>query len=148
MNVDGAFDHGRARIGAVVRDNVGDLIASMAEPVKHIKDPTHLEAMAVAKGLELARDLAITEFSIESDCMQVVDSINSQTEDFSTIGHILQMIKHSARRPDCIGIFHTIREANIPAHNLAKHACAIDQLCVWIKEGPNCIHSAILAYSI
>ena len=143
VNVDGAFKEGKIGIGIIVRDDVGDLIASMAAPANSIYDPKHLETLAVAKGIEFANDLALTSYCIELDCLEIVNRIRSKTEDLSDIGHIIHMIRQLSRYPCCLGVAHTKRMANLPTHTLAKHACNLETFGAWIEEGPNCILPAI-----
>ena len=145
VNVDAAFKGENAGIGVVIRDSVGDLIATLAAPVKGIHEPQFLEAVAIAKGLEYANELALTGFSMESDCLALVDRINAMAEDYSVNGHIIQMLKQDLRNPCCLGISHTRREANVPAHLLAKFACDLVECKAWIEEGPSCITSAVVA---
>ena len=78
VNVDGAFKEGKAGVGVVIRDTVGDLIATMAAPVPGVQDPQFLEAVAIAKGIELANDIALTGYSIESDCLEVVSKVKNE----------------------------------------------------------------------
>ena len=76
MNVDGAFDKNKAGIGAVVRDGKGEIIAAMATPIQNIHEAEHLEAIAIAQGIEFANDLSLTGFCIESDCKNAVRKVN------------------------------------------------------------------------
>ena len=59
VNVDSAFSGGKVGIGVVIRDSVGELIASMASPIANVLKPSHLEALAITKGIKLVDDLAL-----------------------------------------------------------------------------------------
>ena len=76
-NVDSAFRGGKAGIGVVIRDDKGEIIASLASPVSNVSKSKHLEALAVAKRLEIVNELALTGFTIESDCLEIVNRVNS-----------------------------------------------------------------------
>ena len=39
VNVDGAFDHGKAGVGVLIRDSEGEIIAAMACPQQQINEP-------------------------------------------------------------------------------------------------------------
>ena len=45
----------------------------------------------------------------------------------------------------CGGIVYASRQANKPAHQMAKLACTLKEFSVWIEEGSECIMPAILA---
>ena len=122
-------------MGVVVRDTMGELIATMACPVKNIDDPRILEAIAIAQGIKLAKEILISGFTIESDCLGVVNQVNKSEEDLSAHGHLVQMIKEELKSPSCMGVTHVRREGNVPAHSLAKFACNIAECRVWIEEG-------------
>ena len=76
----------------------------------------------MAKGLEFAKDLALTKYSLETDYLEIVNRVNSTVEDFSDIGHIIQEIKKENRNSCCLGIQHTRRLVNVPTHILGKYA--------------------------
>lgn len=67
--MDRVFNGAKASVGIVIRDNMGDVIASMAAPLQGIIDAAHAEAMAIWKCLELVRDIGLTQFVVESDCV-------------------------------------------------------------------------------
>ncbi|KAF7838731.1 putative ribonuclease H protein [Senna tora] len=60
LNCDAAVRGGiGGLIGGVVRDCEGVVLAAFTEPVLRIEDILRLEAMAIQKGVEVARDLGI-----------------------------------------------------------------------------------------
>ena len=48
--MDGAFKRTKAGIGVVIREDVEDLITTMATLVPQIFEPLHLETIAIFKG--------------------------------------------------------------------------------------------------
>ena len=143
VNIDGAFKDLKARVAAVVRGKDGKIVASMAHPVSNVIMSQHLEAIAIGKGIALAEELGLNGYIIESDCQEVVNKINSCEEDFSAIGHIIQLVKQDSKNPRCLAVNFTRRTANIPAHQLAKFACNLDIAQVWVEECPECILTAV-----
>ena len=71
--------------------------------------------------------------------------INSEADDLSDIGHIVHMLREDISNPYCLGVYHTRRLANIPAHRLAKLACGMVDFRVWMDEIPVCILPAVIA---
>ena len=76
-------------MGIIIRDKAGEIVAAMASPKKHIQDPKFLEATAVAQGIQLAMELGIARYIIETDCLGVVEQVTSNEEDLSAIGHVV-----------------------------------------------------------
>ena len=123
MNIDGAFKEDKGGIGVVIRDSKGELIATMAEPINKVVEPKLLEALAVAKGIDFANDLALTGYSLEMDCLEVVNRVNNTDEDLSVIGHLVETIRQNIKNPCCLGLSYSRRCSNVPTHSLAKFAC-------------------------
>ena len=107
INVDGAFkegQEGRARIGAIVRNCKGEIIASLASPVRYACNPIFLEAMAILKGLLLAQELGVAGYQVECDWLQLVDRIRMDGEDLSEVGHVVQEIRKVIKLLSCTSI--------------------------------------------
>ena len=144
VNVDGPVCGNRGGIGVIIRDHLGELIATLADPVDFVLEPKHVEAVAVAKGIEFAVELALPRFSMETDCLEVVKWTHSEDEDLSATGHLIETIRKSIKNLSCIGLDHCRRDSNAPAHSLAKFTCNLTECKIWIEEGPDCIFPAIL----
>lgn len=56
----------------IIRDHIGDVLASTATRIYSIVNATHTEAMEMWKALELARDIELSHFVLESDCQVLV----------------------------------------------------------------------------
>ncbi|KAF7843583.1 putative ribonuclease H protein At1g65750 family [Senna tora] len=60
LNCDAAMSAGkRGSIGGLIRDSEGIVVAAFAIPVNHVEDIYRLEAMAIQKGVEVARDIGV-----------------------------------------------------------------------------------------
>ena len=144
INVDAALEQRKAGTGVIIRNERGEMIAAMACPKVSTTDSKFMEAVAIAQGIQLAKDTGISGFVVESDCMAAVNQINCSTEDLSNIGHVIQWIKAEMKHPRCRGISHAKRNCNVPAHILAKLACTLEETKVWLEEGPDCITFAVI----
>ena len=118
----------------------------MACPKSNVSELRHLEALAIAKGIDLANNLTLSRYNIELDCLDLVNRINNEGDDLSNICHIVLSNKQDIRSPCCLGITYTIRRFNnVPTHILAKATCEMVNFVVWIEERPECILPTILA---
>ena len=70
---------------------------------------------AILEAVKLTGELGLQNAWIESDCLHVVKSIYAQGEDFSSIGHVIQLIKEAINNPIILGINHVSRRTNVPA---------------------------------
>lgn len=67
----------------------GEIIASMAYDLEGIVDASHVELMAIWKGLFLVEELHISNFIIELDCSPMVRRIIEKKEDLSSLGYLV-----------------------------------------------------------
>jgi ribonuclease HI len=69
----------KGAVGEICRDNQGLFLGASAVVYYGILDPATLEAMACREALELAGDIHVDKVMIASDCLMVVNEINSGT---------------------------------------------------------------------
>jgi ribonuclease HI len=79
VNVDASFkpeslDGG---IGAVIRDGTGNFIVACNDPINYAIDANTLEVTAVSRGLALVNQLGCSRIIIQSDCLQVVETLQA-----------------------------------------------------------------------
>ena len=69
VNYDGAIfqEQGRAGIGVVIRNSVGDVMASLSQQIPMPTMVAQVEAMAMRRAVEFAQELGITRAIIEGD---------------------------------------------------------------------------------
>ena len=119
---------------AVCRDEEGNFIGSSALVVEGVYDPPTLEAIACREALSLAEDLGIHQFTVASDCRQVVLDINRRAR--GVYGAVISEINIKAASLSCIFSFET-RAANFEAHRLAKFALSRGPGCVKLAKKPH-----------
>ena len=90
VNVDAAVfaDINASGIGVVVRNERGEVMASLAAKGPPVQDSEEAEVMACRKALEFAVDAGFTELVLEGDNMSVMKSITSIRSNRSRLGHI------------------------------------------------------------
>jgi ribonuclease HI len=127
LNADGAVAKTQCKgaVGVVCRDDRGAFQGASAMVFDGVTDPTTLEAYACREAMDLAEDLQVQRASFSSDCLTVVQEINSS----SVLGHHGMIIRDIVQRRSrfqqtCFG--HERREANVEAHTLAKYATTLN----------------------
>ena len=65
----------RIRMGTIVRDSEGSIIAMMCDTVDCIQDPATTKALAARSAVELSLSLGIQRIILEGDLLQVVHAL-------------------------------------------------------------------------
>ena len=138
LNFDGAIFSKlvKAGLGVIVHDSQGKVIASLSEQAPLPFSSDIVEAMAAARALVFAQDLGITEFVLEGDSEEVINSLRSKEASFSLFGHLLESAKSMLGSSTCIIFSHVRRSGNKIAHNLARHVRNVRGLSVWVEDVP------------
>lgn len=140
LNVDASyFEDGSGASGAVVRDDKGAAVAGAAKVFDHLLDLTIAEAFALQGGLELVESLGCVPVIVESDSLELIQACNGIIEIWSPYTAILADCFQKAQRIGNISFQHCPREANMVAHNLAKHAYDTKQNVFWDSDPPSFI---------
>ncbi|XP_042983206.1 uncharacterized protein LOC122312616 [Carya illinoinensis] len=84
LNIDGALfsDQCKAGVGAVLRDNEGDVIFAASKSEPDIAYSLEIEFLTILRGLQLCMSLGITKLRVESDSLLVVQEL--EKEGYST----------------------------------------------------------------
>lgn len=75
--------------GAIVRDDAGDFLGATCSEIVQVLDATTAEAYALRDGLLLARRVACHNLIVQSDCLTIIDAMNSDVAFSSVEGPIL-----------------------------------------------------------
>uniref|UniRef100_A0A8I6WDP0 RNase H type-1 domain-containing protein n=1 Tax=Hordeum vulgare subsp. vulgare TaxID=112509 RepID=A0A8I6WDP0_HORVV len=103
-----------------MRDHLGACIVSYGIGVPEVFNPELAEAIAIKRGLLFALSEGLQEVVLASDCLTVIQRINSLDMDRSLRGPVIQDIKHLRTSFSTCSIFHVRREQNVSAHLLAR----------------------------
>ena len=144
INFDGALfkDINKAGLGVIIRDNQGQVLASLSEQVQLPCSSDLVEAIAAAWAIALAHDLSLSNYILEGDSDKVITALKRNDDSLSEFGHILASAK-SLTDVNCITFSHTRRIGNAIAHNLAKHARHVIGFKVWMEDVPSHLHSVL-----
>ena len=124
VNFDGAMfkEFRMAGLGVVIRNSLGQPIASLSELVNLPYSSDIVEAMAAARAIHFAQEIGLNSFILEGDSETMIKCLRSDDDSFSPFGHILAAAKATTETNCCISFPHIRRLGNSVAHNLAKHA--------------------------
>ncbi|KAK2642329.1 hypothetical protein Ddye_024092 [Dipteronia dyeriana] len=116
-------------------------MASSAQFVKADYSPQVVEAIAILRGLIIARDSGLLPCVVEFDAL-VVNFINSGVTPLSEVGLVIHdIILFLGNNCDC-SISFVPRVANMTAHGLTKFSLSVDFL--WMEDVVPCLASQIL----
>ncbi|XP_019161875.1 PREDICTED: uncharacterized protein LOC109158421 [Ipomoea nil] len=120
--VDGGIDttFHKATFGAILTNAVGGFVAALNGDMHCVLDPVMVEAEACKQALIWIRTRGVMEVQVQTDCLNIVQVLQSEKEDRTYLGSIIHECKQTVKDlPRCV--FHYIpRSANQAAHALAK----------------------------
>ncbi|KAL6227535.1 hypothetical protein ACLB2K_001492 [Fragaria x ananassa] len=124
VNIDGSFAHeeGRGGVGVVIRDHKGACVASLARPFPNAVSAIHMEVEALRAGLLVCVQQGWRDVEVESDCMNLVQVMQTDGEDFSMVGRIIEDCQRYVSAFNFFQLQHVCREANSVANRLVHFA--------------------------
>ena len=137
INFDGPIFAGDkcSGLGVIIRDKKGFVIASMATRVPQQLQPVEIEALVANKALEFAREMDIADAVLEGDYLMVMTTLKSKNTGLAPFGLLLQDSLALSSGFSKLFYFHTKREDNIVAHNLAQLAINSTNCVIWMENG-------------
>ncbi|KAK1572459.1 hypothetical protein Q3G72_032892 [Acer saccharum] len=145
-NSDAVLDlvNGKVGVGIVIRNFVGEVLASYAQPFPTVLSPALAEAIAIFRGFIFAGESGILPCTMESDAQVVVKLINDACIPLSDIGIIIKdIISFLDCHPGC-KVVCAPRQANSVAHGLAKLGLSLDNALYWMEEASSCVAPFVL----
>ena len=104
-----------------------------------VLDAQMAETYALREGLRLAQQLGCSTIIVQSDCLEVVQSIQDGNFSAMASAPILDECDNLWREFTKISTEHCDRESNQVAHELARQGFMSKVSCIWVDEPPNCI---------
>jgi ribonuclease HI len=144
INVDASlFNTSRQMgIGVVVRDHKGDCLLACSELLHMITTPELAEALALRRAVSIADSGGFGKLMVVSDCLSLIQRVNSSALDRSNVGVVVQDIKHLALSFNEISFSHVRRHCNESAHILARSA-ELFSSSVFRNFAPDCIRQTL-----
>lgn len=99
----------------------GAVVAARAGRSDHVADAFGAELTAVHQALDVAAEFGAVRIIVETDALLVEQALNRRGLDFSKQAHMIEDLKLQMNLwfASC-KVIHCRREANMPAHHLAK----------------------------
>ena len=145
-NFDGAVfgEEQEVDIGAVIRDNEGQVLAALSERVRLPATVEVLEMLAARRAATFARELGFSQVCFEGDAELVVKCLQSRSVSNALTGHLVKDFMSIREYFQSSSIIHVRRHGNNVAHALARDARFSFPLRVWMEEVPPNISSFVV----
>uniref|UniRef100_A0ACD5YKV4 Uncharacterized protein n=1 Tax=Avena sativa TaxID=4498 RepID=A0ACD5YKV4_AVESA len=133
VNCDAAISQaaGGVSAGVVLRDHSGTCLVACCQFYEGLLPPELAEAVALRRAVELARDEGKDRVIFASDCLSLVQRLNSPCFDRSDVGLVTNSIKFLVRGFASVSFCHVNRVLNEAAHILAKSCTHVNSSCVF-----------------
>nr|POE80426.1 hypothetical protein CFP56_10643 [Quercus suber] len=146
FNVDGALfpELHSMGVGILVRDWSGQFVAATCKLIHAPLGPLEVEAKAVEVGLQFAKLLGVSDLIVEGDSLIVSRALSHSSSALASIDTVIMGIRSATLEFHNVVFSHVKRNANSPAHLLAKYAKGIVNQCIWMESCPTFLELAIL----
>ncbi|XP_023910597.2 uncharacterized protein LOC112022257 [Quercus suber] len=138
VNYDGAYfvDEEKAGIGVVVRNELGQVMGSLAEKIDMPSTVEVLKALAARRAMLFMEELGLRHAVFEGDSELVVKALVGHCPDQSSIGHIIKDCKSLRSLFQTCSFSHVRRQGNGVTHALTRRARQYFPLTVWMESVP------------
>ncbi|XP_024195745.1 uncharacterized protein LOC112198880 [Rosa chinensis] len=147
LKIDGAFNHvtRKGGVGFVIRDDRGVMLAGRACPLRGLLSPEHGEVLACKKAMEFVVYHFFSRIILETDALAVQMLLAATVDSNTTVlGWIYDDLILLLGLETFVKVTHVGRLGNNVAHQLAAHACSLQQDCFYFST-PSFLLAAIVA---
>ena len=131
-------------IGVIVRDHVGDVLATLSTQLLLPLGPLEAEAKAMDVAMSFAKDIGLQEGTFESDNSVLIGALLDKSKIPISIENIITDIHAKLQHFRQHQMLHVKQQGNTLAHLLARHTNGLDNFVTWIEEIPSFIESAMI----
>jgi ribonuclease HI len=144
VNVDAALFSSSSRmgVGVVIRDHSGKFLVACSKLLDEVIAPELAEALAVRSAITLALEEGLDRIILVSDCLSVIQRIQSPNRDRSLVGVVVEDIKTFATSLSSVTFRHISRRCNNSAHTMARRAELVGS-CLFRVFAPECIRDKL-----
>ena len=144
VNVDAALftDRWQMAMGAVFRDHSGSCIAAASEPLLGFTSPELAEALALRRAVAIASSRSYVKVIFVSDCLSLIQRLNSEKPDRSPVGSVVMDIKLMVDGVSSATFRHVKRSLNEAAHILAR-TCDLSSVGFISNSAPEFIRETL-----
>ena len=137
------FGLDRTRFEAMVRNDKGEVMATMSAKGPPVFCSEEVEFLAYRKAIEFAMDAGFSKFIVEGDNSSVMQAISSPNEDELLMGNVVGDIQQMLRGLPWVNVEFTRRGGNKVAYVLAQHAKDLIDDMNWMKDLPPFAREAV-----
>ncbi|EEF36285.1 conserved hypothetical protein [Ricinus communis] len=149
MNVDDVFNSFACGLEFVLRDSSGACMVAGAFPISSTRTVVLGELEAIRQGLILALECGLYGFSVETDCLGAIASINGIASLMDESGVLVQDIQHLSYMAHVSSLRFLPRNSNMVAHFIACFALHAGVELVWLEdEVPLWLHDLLIRDSM
>ncbi|XP_074274121.1 uncharacterized protein LOC141597552 [Silene latifolia] len=130
--------------GAICRDEYGAALWGMAINRAHTWEPAIAEAVAILDGVQEGARRGHRDVVVESDCLQVIEDLQSMRHGRSILSAILDDILALSILFSSLRWSHTSRTNNCVAHALAHFNSSFVGKTVWDGDLPPIVNNVVL----
>ena len=130
------LDGGTSRVGAIIRNDRGEVIAALSAKDPLVMGSEEAEIFACRRAVEFAVECGFLELVLEGDNQALIDALNKRKGLSSWLGHFLQDVLCMLDRLRWVQVVFVKRSANSVAHVLARYAKDLVEDIVWIEDSP------------
>ncbi|XP_041001605.1 uncharacterized protein LOC121247300 [Juglans microcarpa x Juglans regia] len=134
----------RIGIGVIIRDWLGNEVATLRSQRELFLDPAMAEAVGALKAVIFCQELHMSRIILEGDAKIVVDDIYSDSDKWTLVGMIIQDIRNKLGMMDQWSVQHVSRNCNNVAHLLAKDVLKLSEESIVFEGIPPCIQPLML----
>ena len=120
----------KSRIGVVIRDHRGLVIASCSKLVHQELCSDDIEATTVGWALAFALEIGVKRAVLEGDSLNVIKCLMEEERLLVPMGLLIEDAKSLSHCFDELLYSHTKRECNVLAHSLARYVVGIPDFLV------------------
>lgn len=125
-----------ARIGAVVRNQAGQVMAALSEKIKKSTSVEILEALATRRAVKFILELGFNQSMFEGDSEIIIKALACEDFSLAIVGHIIKDILSMSSLLQTKSFSYVRRQGNSVAHALTQRARFSYLVLVWMKDVP------------
>ena len=140
--------HMTSGIGAIIRNNRGEVMASLSTKGPPVACSEEAEILACRHAVEFALECGFTKLVLEGDNQAIMTALSSRRGLVSRLGHIIQDVICMLNSLRLSQVLFAKRSANTATHALARYAKDLIEDVVWIEDSPPPAMEAVYLDSI
>uniref|UniRef100_J3L042 RNase H type-1 domain-containing protein n=1 Tax=Oryza brachyantha TaxID=4533 RepID=J3L042_ORYBR len=147
INIDAALFQTTRQMGmcVLIRDHNGDCLLASNERAVGILTPEIAEAWAIRRALTIAKEEGLQRVIVASDCLPVIQKLQTPVRDRSRVGCLVEDIKKIGAGMNACSFIHVSRLCNVEAYTLAH--CSEHSVCnIYRNETPEFGRCSVLMF--